>query len=338
MFGLLRLILAWLVVGSHTDWYVSSREVQAAAALDLGAVAVTIFFILSGFVMTATVRRYYLAPHRYRYFLFDRACRILPQYLFWLVATLAWIHWCEPESNPIALRPVVENIVLLPLMFNVVDLGGWTTRIVYIGQTWSLSLEWYFYMLLPPLLWFPRLAQWAFAASVAIFALASFNLIPPVIYSYHLLPGVLFIFLLGSRAYDELVGGERPGTRLFRPYLLLAGLALAANAARTIHFHWTPEVLVGILAGLPLVVGLAHLKPTRWDDWFGNLSYGVFLCHYIALNLIARYHLAAGRWPVFLLTAVGASVLAAISFHAVEKPLIGLRRKWRAKSVTLPST
>ncbi len=72
MFGTLRFILALLVVGCHTDWFVSQIEVTGARELDLGGMAVIVFFILSGFVMTATVRRYYAGREQYGAFLLDR--------------------------------------------------------------------------------------------------------------------------------------------------------------------------------------------------------------------------------------------------------------------------
>ena len=338
MFGTLRFILALLVVGCHTDWFAVSAEVTAARELDLGGMAVVLFFILSGFVMTATVRRYYADKKEYGMFLVDRACRIFPQYLFWVAATILWIHFLDREAQPIGIQPVLENVSLLPLMFNVLDLRPWISGVAYLGQTWSLSLEWYFYMLLPVLLWSAKLRQWAFAVSFVIFTLATLNVITPNIYSYHLLPGVLFIFLLGSMAYDELAAKEPAGTRLIRPYLLVVLLAIFGNSLRTLHHHWTPEVLIGIFAGVPMIAWLARQKSHPLDDWLGNLSYGIFLNHYFVLGAIDKYKWVSGRWPVFFFTASAAILLAIPSYYLVEKPFVKLRRALRKRLQPAPAT
>ncbi len=231
----------------------------------------------------------------------------------------------------------MENILLLPLMFIVWDYQPWITRIAYVGQTWSLSLELYFYLLLPVLLWSEKLRRWAFTLSLIIFSLAMFNLINPNIYSYHLLPGVLFIFLMGSLAYDELAAKESAGTRLVRPYLFVVLLAVFGNSLRTLHYHWTPEVLVGIFAGVPVVAWLARRPAHPVDDWLGNLSYGIFLNHYFVHGTVAKYKFVAGRWPVFFFTALGAIVLAIPSFYLVEKPFKKLRRALRNRFHSQPA-
>ena len=331
MFGTLRFILALLVVGCHTDWFVSPAEVTAARELDLGGMAVIVFFILSGFVMTATVRRYYATRQLYGAFILDRAFRIFPQYLFWLAITVLWIRFFNPSAQPVSARPILENIVLLPLMFSVWDYQPLLTRVYYIGQAWSLSLELYFYMLLPVLLWSTKIRKVTFTASLFIFTLATFNVIDPNIYSYHLLPGVLFIFLLGGMAYEEMSAGESSGSRLVWPYLIVVLLAIAGNSLRTLHYHWTPEVLIGILAGVPLVAWLARHPSHPVDDWLGNLSYGIFLNHYFLIGLVVKYKFVAGRWPVFFYTALGAILLAIPSYYLVEKPVASFRRALRRK-------
>ena len=186
MFGTLRFLLALLVVGCHTDWEFNPTEVTAGGALDLGSVSVIIFFILSGYVMTASVRRYYAQRKQYIGFIFDRVCRIFPQYILWLLLTLLWIQLNSPGAKPIGTRPILENLVLLPLMFSVWDCQPLLTRVYYIGQAWSLSLELFFYLLLPVLLWSDRLRKTAFLLSLLVFALATFNVINPNVYSYHL--------------------------------------------------------------------------------------------------------------------------------------------------------
>ena len=60
------------------------------AGLNPGVIAVVVFYLISGYVMAALVRGHYLAPPLPLLFYADRAGRIFPQYLFYVVAALAW--------------------------------------------------------------------------------------------------------------------------------------------------------------------------------------------------------------------------------------------------------
>lgn len=325
MFGTLRLILALLVVASHVD---------LAHEVDLGAAAVTIFFLLSGFVMTATVRRYYARPGLYGWFLADRAGRILPQYFFWTASCVLYAVLVDPAWQPVGWQEIAENVLLLPAMYAVFDLRPWFTGVRYVSQAWSLSLEWHFYMLLPWLILIPKARRLAGGISLAIFTLATLNIISPYIHSYHLLPGVLFVFLLGSVAYDELGQASSPWerSRLFGPFVWLLLLGIIANTCRTLHLQWTGEVYLGIIAGLPLVLWLARRPAHPVDDWLGNLSYGVFLCHNLVLAVIYRLDFLHARWAVFLATCAGSMIAAAIAYRLVERPFLAWRRGLRRRS------
>lgn len=321
MFGTLRLILALLVLASH---------VEVSHLLDVGCVAVTIFFLLSGFVMTATVRRYYASAARYGWFLADRAGRILPQYLFWTGICVLWVYYFDNSWAPVGPREIVENIVLLPAMFAVFDLRPWLTGTRFITQAWSLSLEWYFYLLVPGVVLIPRLRLLSGLLSFGVFALATLNLISPYVYAYRLLPGVLFIFLLGSVAYDEI---ERPafggGTNLLTPFVALALLGLVANSCKTLHVGYTSEVFVGVMGGLPLLLWLARQPQRQFDNLLGNLSYGVFLCHNLVLRILDQHQVFPGRWVQFVEASSISMILAALSYYAVERPFVVWRHSLR---------
>ena len=323
MFGTLRLILAFLVVASH---------VEISHQLDLGGVAVTIFFLLSGYVMTATVRRYYGRPALYGRFILDRAMRIFPQYLFWTAACILWVVCVDRTWRPFGWQEVAENIVLLPAMYGVFDLKPWLTGVRYVTQAWSLSLEWHFYMALPWLLLIPKARTLAGWFSFGVFTLAALNVISPYFYAYHLLPGVLFIFLLGSVAFDEIDGQGPVGVRLLGPWVALLVLGVAGNIRQTLHEAYTAEVFLGILVGLPLVLWLARRPARPWDDWLGNLSYGVFLCHNLVLAGIERTALFRGRWSLCLAATVVSMLLAWLSYLAVERPLIAWRHTLRRRT------
>jgi len=75
--GIFRLLLAISVLISHTQ--------RTYFGLNLGVVAVISFLMLSGFVMTILIEKHYNSSRLVPSFYLDRAMRLQPQYLFYLL-------------------------------------------------------------------------------------------------------------------------------------------------------------------------------------------------------------------------------------------------------------
>jgi peptidoglycan/LPS O-acetylase OafA/YrhL len=90
------------------------------------------------------------------------------------------------------------------------------------------------------------------------------------------------------------------------------------------------EVTAGIALGVPAVWFLSKLKFHRVDEFFGNISYGVFLNHFVVMYVLRAF------WPVeysaFIVTAVLvlSLVLSGVSYYCVERPALRLRYAFRA--------
>lgn len=117
-----------------------------------GAVGMSIFFILSGFVLAY---RYADGQTSFKKYLTNRFARIYPVYIVAAVLTLPWIglSWHEDTGLAIAqgILLVFSNIFLIqswfPQFFDYWNDGG----------SWSISVEIFCYLLLPFIL--PRLVQ-----------------------------------------------------------------------------------------------------------------------------------------------------------------------------------
>ena len=97
------------------------------------------------------------------------------------------------------------------------------------------------------------------------------------------------------------------------------------------------ELMIAMLLGL-LVVGAAFAIPailllTRWhgsawwravDAHFGNISYGVFLNHFLLMWLLSWQ--APLRIPQLLGLVICSTVLSLFTFHYLEKPVLQWRR------------
>ena len=322
MFGILRYVLANLVMIGHLPY----RDV-----LDLGAHAVTMFFIISGFVMTALIKNNYADISKYKHYLLDRSIRILPQYFVIVIATIVWLDFITSDPRrDLSLNSQLLNYVLLPLMYT----GG---AKAYIPPTWSLALEFHFYLLMPILLVLnARLT--ATLLSLAIFVLAAFNVISPYWYGYHLIPGVLFLFLLGSYIYDfrKADTWNHPAVYL---YVFMVILAIAVGMTGNLHLEYSGDVVIGCAFGAPIIYFLSNLKSPTIDRIAGDLSYGIFLNHFFVIwvlqdvGFFQKGHLATSIAAMIFITGT----ISFITFRLAEYPLIKYRRKYRLKKVEAQS-
>lgn len=73
--GFYRLILAWMVIAAHTRGYADISDVDA------GMVAVSTFFVISGYLMPLAFDANYHFPtfgQRFKYYALNRGLRIFP--------------------------------------------------------------------------------------------------------------------------------------------------------------------------------------------------------------------------------------------------------------------
>jgi peptidoglycan/LPS O-acetylase OafA/YrhL len=321
--GLLRLLLAIMVLISHTA--LGLRD------FNLGAAAVVSFMILSGYVMTRLVTRHYRSAARVPLFYLDRAARIFPQFLFYLSATIVLVsqnriafgfaHACGPYDAAL-------NAMALPLSWsNVIGL-----HCQYLPQAWSLGLEISFYLVVPFIVFSPRLAPLAAAVSLATAVAALAALIDTDTYAYRTLPGTLFIFMVGM----SFAGGSVL-TRNF-PVLVWIGSAMLTGVLflqhRLFAAPYGGEILVGLLVGIPLVAHFRDRPATRFDELMGNTSYGVFLNHLLIMNALEQIVGLRIDSGATLLVLIGLSTAAAFATYSlVELPVLGFRKSLRGNVV-----
>lgn len=313
--GAYRLFLAFCVLESHVF--------GAVMGWDIGVVAVISFLIMSGYVMAMLVGKYYPTIASSPAFYADRAARLFPQYLFYLVAILLCAHFIGLNAPFLYNRGpiyILLNALILPLGFYMFGLN----TALYNPPAWSLGLEFCFYLVFPFFWQLP--SRWKYvciALSLVVSIIALTGTINSDWFGYRLLPGTFFIFIIGtalarpdkiSRYYPAFIGG-------------LAAVALVVVMAdkRLYDLPYTREVLGGIVVGVIVVSFLKSKRFSQIDEFLSNLSYGVYLNHFLVLMLVQHYHLS-----LFLVPAVS-PVLAYVSYNLVEKPALRWRHHLRKK-------
>jgi peptidoglycan/LPS O-acetylase OafA/YrhL len=120
----------------------------------LGHVGVTLFFVLSGYLITGILMDTASRPagEYYGRFYARRARRILPTYLVTLVLALVLLPALFPDRPQFAV-PAGSTIWALTFLSNMaISRWGWAAMPVILGPIWSLAVEEQFYLFWPWLL------------------------------------------------------------------------------------------------------------------------------------------------------------------------------------------
>lgn len=322
---------AFMVMATHYTYLMTPQ----AGLWGFASTGVDLFFVLSGHVFAPYLsgKPLQVGPHLVRRFF-----RLYPLYLGALLlyvllhqpAAAAWQHF----GRHLLMGHTLSSLAVANF---------------YNPAFWSLPPEVEYYLLLPALAW--ATARWRFAWVLLLAAALHLLLVGAAtpgegvsaraIATAHL-PGLLIEFMLGSWAWAL---AQQAGARWVR---LLAGLAILAGMVWLYGRYLVPaneggaapplwvggNLGLGAALGYALVVSaLAHPQRQtagRWTPWFvlmGQLSYGVYLFHNAAPQVLSRF------WPaptggLAVLLCVGLTLLMALAaHHAIEKPLRNYGRR-----------
>ncbi len=277
MLGGLRFVLAMAVVFSHTG---------LTPDFHFGSMAVVVFFMIAGYVMTYSFRvNFSNDMSNILRFYRDRFFRIYPLYALSLVIIAGFC--VSVGYGKLYLDPwsMFANLTIFPLNIHSNILNP---------PAWSLGSEVQFYTLLPFLVRFPKFKYLLLPFSYAIFALATFEKINPLRWGYKLLPGTLFVFILGSIICDMRTDVTRRSRNIVGLVVGVVTVHLAALSFfdKPISQPYAFESLIGLIVGTGclLVLGEAKLKDRRLDNLLGKMSYPIFLSHVAVLYFFDYLH------------------------------------------------
>ena len=327
-FNLIRLVAAWMVIYGHAWAITGSSGGDLVTRLTrfkfAGGVAVDMFFVISGFLVAASLER-----NSVRAYLTGRGLRILPAlavcvalsvFVLGPTLTTAADYWRHPDTWRYLWvnASLWSNTYFLPGVFE-----GHPNHAIN-GSLWTLPIEarLYLALLLAGVLGLmaPRryTVLWALAL-LGVYALAVWrHPLPDHLANY---AWTCAFFITGTAAWVH-----RARVPL-SPWLALALLVVCALARGTPWFHLPYFFL---LAYGTLYLGLAVRLPLiRRHD----LSYGLYLYGWPAGQLVQA--IAPGgplhntAWTTLLALA-----LAAGSWFIVERPALRLKRRLVAPAVS----
>ena len=351
----IRGVLALVVVAVHLAPFASAMMPPTtpvwAAVWHHGYVALDLFFVLSGFVISSGYRRVFArwpGWGTFGKFLWARLSRFYPIHLAVLAAMVAAVLVSRAADHEIPHGGTLGWDLLRQITLT----SGWggAHALTWNGPVWSLSAEWACYLVLPVLLPLVLRLRSAWACVVGYLAACA---IPLVSYAflgfddasitYEMpLPRAFGAFLAGCALCQLTHVGSRIPARLGRVTGPLVVLTLASIVGLALLGR--PSMLSLPVAGL-VVLALAQecgavnaFLAHRWTVLGGEYSVALFLVHVpwlLAASLVIGPRTFPGAWGIVgtLLLLLGCVVLAWLAYHLVERPA----QRWMRRIVRRPA-
>jgi peptidoglycan/LPS O-acetylase OafA/YrhL len=295
-----------------------------------GYLGVDLFFILSGFVLTHVYVREFLAELSWRAvgaFLWARVARVYPVHIF-ILAVLVIGHAAQDMST----LAVLENFLLVLVPWPVVMLNP---------PAWSVSAEWYAYLLFPFMigpLWRcnGRIAAalcGALLIGLDIFIAASFGGdLRHVAEGWSALARALPEFVIGVityRAFSD--GGLARHWQSDATFVAIAVALLLAAALPNdvVVVALLPPLLLAAVSNAGVATRLLNVRPLRW---LGDISYSIYLGQALAFSVVATLSATwVGPWlgltGLRILAVAATFAIATLTYRAVEVPCRSLLRR-----------
>jgi peptidoglycan/LPS O-acetylase OafA/YrhL len=330
------------MIGASYLWPLNQSATLQALSF-AGNTGVSLFFVLSGFLLTRPFLQRLTndQPLQIGRFFLARALRILPLYL--IVVVSAWIV----TGNPACMKAMA----FIPIGFQVFPFSvPW----------WSLSTEIQFYIVLPLLIYALSFRRLRFVVLIALFAsliiyaylLQTTNLLEEFRFLKNSLPDRASAFVGGGvAAWIVAKRGEKRLAPVATSFLLLVSLG-----SLIVLLHWYGKTgQRQAMIELPL---FHYLEAALWSvvlfsliqprcmlknaicnplfDWFGRISYSIYLLHVPIIFYMVHPSLTATKAatvPSFhlpvaaILSFVTILVASAASYRYIERPFLAFKSR-----------
>ncbi len=327
-FHLVRLLAALAVIYGHS-YHVTGQPgadlfLQLVGFKFIGGVAVDIFFVISGFLIVASLERHSVVDY-----LKARCLRIFPALFVAVLISVLILGPLVSEdpgywANPQTWHYLYKNALMVSTEYMLPGVFQSNPDHAVNGSLWSLPVEFRLYIVFLLLSVLGMLKRDRYTVLTIATFLLGLVVVPryPIFTQYENWVNVSAYFMAGALFWKR-----RSEIRL-SPWYVLGVLALCC------FFHGTKEFSIAFfIAATYLTFYISFL---RVPDWMyirhTDLSYGVYLYGWPIQSVLVM--LRPGQSALFNTVAacVVALCVAALSWNLVEKRALALKRGARART------
>lgn len=333
-FNLIRFIAACLVLISHSFPLSigsgAAEPLSSMIGMTLGAIAVDIFFVTSGFLITSSV----LSRKNIVAFVWARVLRIYPALVvavlfcvFGVGLFFSTLSSAEYLLNLQTLKYLVKNTILI---FGVNHtLPGVFIDVPYKeavnGSLWTLPYEVWMYALLVVILgfanFFARKIRMFYAKDI-VFLVAIISVIGNLLNNFYFFMPVVFthlfsMFFVGSAFF------------FWRDKVFLSAKAMFFSLFFLVISSLSEDTFfVSYCVLLPYLIFCFAYIPSgfiRKFNEFGDYSYGIYIYAFPVQQSIAAIALSVSVWEMIVLSFLFTFILAGISWHLIEDRFLRMK-------------
>ncbi len=360
----LRFFAALAVIITHIEliknFYSLGNSWQNTIVFNLGSLGVYFFFVLSGFLITylLLVEKQKTNSISIKKFYWRRLLRIWP--LYYLIVVIGFFilpyfnvfqipYLYDQFQKHFGFNLILYILILPNLAFSIYP------SVPNIGQTWSIGVEEQFYLVWP---WIIKKSKNILKTLIIIFliivASKFFVLCLGLFFSSERWYQILKLFLAMSKFECMAIGGIG-AYHLFNNHQLLAYLnkrwiSFAAIGMVFLLLFFIPSFLQD---GIHIVMGLLFLlvilnvlltKPkwlsTKWLDYLGRISYGLYMYHFMMIPLMLYFIKPFFEFSnsiffnslLYVSVILSTVIVASISYYLFELKFVRLKEKFTVVS------
>lgn len=332
---LIRLIAALQVVVVHSIHHLEidvSQEIMSWLSRFPG---VPIFFVVSGYLISASYQRSDSIIHYYQ----NRFLRIYPGLWFcFLVSVISILLFSSAQLELASFSKWSAAQLTIVQFYNPDFLRDYGVGVIN-GSLWTIPVELQFYIILPVLWWLFKIGK-SHSGQLILFGLFVIFLIFNVFFMAYreaneslltklitvtVLP-YLYIFLIGIFLQRNLWFVEKVLFRKFWIWLLLY-LSTSFILERfdfTIGGNYLNPISATLLALTTIAAAYSFSEKTGKILKGNDISYGVYIYHMVVINVLVE-HEVVGSMISFIIVLTVTLLLSLFSWLVIEKKALGLK-------------
>ena len=320
----------------------------------MGGTGVTLFFVLSGYLITYLLLTEYKVESKIsiRNFYIRRLLRIWPLYFFTIAINLLYSYFMSTLSTDFFTTKFLLYIFFLPNIASIIFIsGGFPT------QLWSVGTEEQFYLFWPWLIsLFYRRIKWVLIFIPILFLVLRFglnicliNMKTPLIIKGVNIIDFLTSFVCNFRIDCMAIGGgfawllfnKHKSLKIIysKPIQVMALIITVLLIFLGFNSSAINFPLYSLLFGIIIInisanrMSVLSLK-NRFFEELGKISYGLYVFHPLILMMVEKYIERKGiysLWVIFLAFVISFGLnifISYLSFKYIENPFLKLKYKF----------